>query len=287
MAGTRPRPEPLRPGRKYHVFISYRSVNRIWAITLYDVLRSCGHEVFLDQSALVSGGSLVGQLQDGLEQSQAGILIWSSATADSKWVQREYSTMEARTDNGDFNFVPVLLDQSKLPAFAQTRVFLDFTSYPDGPNGGDLLRLLHAVVGKPLSSEAVHFAAQQDDVARRLMAQIKARVQAGDHDGLVALFNAGGLAMQTSPAPGCAIAEGLTALRSYSSALDVLSRSRKRFPTPFDRSNCGRWPSPGAAKGVTCRTRSPYLANCAHWDTTIPKHSDLRPHLDGPLRRFR
>ena len=226
-----PRPEPLRAGKKYHVFISYRSVNRIWAINLYDVLRSCGHEVFLDQSALVMGGSLVGQLQEGLSQSQAGILIWSSATADSKWVEREYSTMERLTDTGEFSFVPVLLDGAKLPVFAQNRVFLDFSGYPDGPNGGDLLRLLHAVVGKPLTPDAAHFATQQDEVARRLMAQIRARVQTGDHDGLVSLFKAGGLAMETSSAPGCAIAEGLTALRAYSSALEVLDRVQETFPT--------------------------------------------------------
>lgn len=225
-----PKPDPLRAGKKYHVFISYRSVNRIWAINLFDVLRSCGHEVFLDQSALVMGGSLVGQLQEGLTLSQAGILIWSSATADSKWVEREYSTMERLTDSGEFNFVPVLLDNAKLPVFAQNRVFLDFSGYPDGPNGGDLLRLLHAVVGRPLTPEAAVFASQQDDAARKLMAQIKARRSAGDHDGLVAMFNAGGLAMETSSAPGCAIAEALTTLRGYSSALEVLDKVQVTFP---------------------------------------------------------
>lgn len=240
-----PRPEPLRAGKKYHVFISYRSVNRIWAINLYDVLRSCGHEVFLDQSALVMGGLLSGQLQEGLAKSQAGILIWSSATGDSKWVEREYNTMERLTDDGEFHFVPVLLDQSKLPVFAANRVFLDFSGYPDGPNGGDLLRLLHAVVGKPLTPDAAHFAMEQDDAARRLMAQIRARVKAGDHDGLLALFKGdvqgqvqgqgqgqgqGRLAMETSSAPGCAIAEGLIALRSYSSALEVLDKVQETFP---------------------------------------------------------
>ena len=239
-----PRPEPLRAGKKYHVFISYRSVNRIWAINLYDVLRSCGHEVFLDQSVLVMGGQLVGQLQEGLEKSQAGILIWSNATADSKWVQREYAAMEAFSDDGQFHFVPVLIEQATLPVFARSRVFLDFSGYPDGPNGGDLLRLLHAVVGKPLSSEAAHFASQQDEAARKLMAQIRARVKAGDHDGLMALFNGtpgqaqgqgqgqgqGRLAMETSSAPGCAIAEGLIALRAYSSALEVLDKVQVTFP---------------------------------------------------------
>ena len=35
-----PKPRPLTSGDKYHVFLSYRSVNRAWVLNLYDVLRS-------------------------------------------------------------------------------------------------------------------------------------------------------------------------------------------------------------------------------------------------------
>ena len=47
--------------------------------------------------------------------------------------------------------------------FADNRIFLDFNAYPDGPNGGELLRLLHAVVGQALSPQAARFAAEQDE----------------------------------------------------------------------------------------------------------------------------
>ena len=40
----------------------------------------------------------------------------------------------------DFQFVPIALDGSKLPLFQANRIYLDFSSYPDGPNGGELLR---------------------------------------------------------------------------------------------------------------------------------------------------
>ncbi|CAH2402735.1 hypothetical protein [Mesorhizobium escarrei] len=63
--------------------------------------------------------------------------------------------MEQRTTKKKgFRFVPVRLDNAELQDFADLRIFLDFHAYPDGPIGGELLRLLHAVVGEPLSEEA-------------------------------------------------------------------------------------------------------------------------------------
>jgi hypothetical protein len=143
-----PKPTILSGTDRWNVFLSYRSVNRAWVLNLYDVLRELGHKVFLDQTALKPGDQLVKELQDALKTSQAGILIWSSATQDSDWVQREYETLEnLATDRRGFRFVPVRLDRSELPLFARNRIFVDFADYPDGPNGGELLRLLMALQG--------------------------------------------------------------------------------------------------------------------------------------------
>lgn len=37
-----PKPPPLPAEKLWHVFISYRSVNRLWVLALYDVLHSLG-----------------------------------------------------------------------------------------------------------------------------------------------------------------------------------------------------------------------------------------------------
>ena len=57
--------------------------------------------------------------------------------------------------------MPLRLDRSALPLFAENRIFLDFADYPDGPYGGELLRLLHAIADVPLSEEGARFAAEQ------------------------------------------------------------------------------------------------------------------------------
>lgn len=226
-----PPPRPLAGDDKWNVFLSYRSVNRPWVLSLYDVLRQQGHKVFIDQCELRAGDQLAKRLQDALQTSQAGVLVWSAATADSEWVSREYQVLEQlATDKAGFQFVPVTLDDSKLPLFAKTRVFLNFSSYPDGPNGGDLLRLLHALVGQALSDEASHFAVEQDEAAQEASAKIGAAIQNGYPERLIQLFETGGLVWQTSSALACKAADGLTRLGRNDEAIAMLEKTRLRFP---------------------------------------------------------
>jgi hypothetical protein len=172
-----PKPRALSGTDRWNVFLSYRSVNRAWVLNLYDVLRELGYKVFLRQTALKAGDQLIKELQDALKTSQAGVLIWSSATQDSDWVQREYQTLERlRNDRKGFRFVPIRLDRSALPLFAENRIFIDFADYPDGPNGGELLRLLHAIADMPLSEEAARFAAEQDEAAQLAANKIRAAI---------------------------------------------------------------------------------------------------------------
>jgi hypothetical protein len=226
-----PKARELTSDDKWSVFLSYRSISRTWVLNLYDVLRELGHKVFLDQCVLKVGDPLIRGLQSALSTSQAGVLIWSDATRDSEWVEREYEVLERlATEKKGFQFVPVKLDTSKLPIFAERRIFLDFSSYPDGPNGGELLRLLHAVVGVPLSEAAVHFANQQDEAAMVASARITAAIKNKYPERLVQLFEEGGLSWETTAALGCKAAEGLTKLDHNEEAIRMLEALEKRFP---------------------------------------------------------
>ena len=226
-----PKPRTLGAGENWHVFLSYRSVNRTWVLNLYDVLRELGFHTFIDQCALRPGEILARRLQNALGTSQAGVLIWSRATADSEWVEREYSTLDALTmKKKDFQFVPIVLDGSDLPPFLAIRVYLDFSSYPDGPNGGELLRLLHGITGQALTEEAAHFAAEQDESAKVANVKIKAALRTGRAERILEVAHEGGLPWETSPALACLAAESLTKLKKYSEALELLDSVRGRFP---------------------------------------------------------
>src|SRR6185369_3459507 len=183
-----------------------------------------------DQYVLTSGGELITQLQDGLNKSQAAILIWSTSTRDSDWVRKEYNALETKaTEDKEFFFVPIKIDSSELPLFARNRFYLDFSGYPDGPNGGDLIRLLHGIVGKPLSPDAVRFAEEQNAATKQSVIEIKAAIKNGNVDKLVQLSKEQTLPWKTSAAIGCSVAEGLIKLKANDEAITLLDRLTTEF----------------------------------------------------------
>ena len=106
-------------------------------------------------------------LQENLEVSGAGILVWAEEAGESKWVKREHNAMRVLTDHRDDDDLPFLrvvakLDEPKVPLFLADSLWVDFAPYPEGPRGGELLRLMHGIVGKPLSAEAVRAIASLD-----------------------------------------------------------------------------------------------------------------------------
>src|SRR5688572_20090807 len=138
-----PRPKP--EGFLWDVFVSYRSLDRVWAVGLYDMLGQCGYKVFVDQFVLVPGGGLALQLGRHLQRSSSGVLLWSKNTAGSSWVENEYNLMAARQADArtahPFYFVVADLDGTKMDGLTGGSLYLDFSSYPDGPMGADLVRL--------------------------------------------------------------------------------------------------------------------------------------------------
>ena len=101
-----PKPKPVSKDEVWNVFLSYRSVNRAWVLGLYDVLTELGHKVFFDQYVLKAGDNLSGSLYDGLNRSQAGVLIWSAANLDLERFGKEYYNLERKAiDNKKFIFV--------------------------------------------------------------------------------------------------------------------------------------------------------------------------------------
>ena len=224
-------PLPRQAGtKKWDVFLSYRSVDRTWVLSLYDVLTELGYKVFLDQYVLKAGDLLINQLEDGLENSQAGVLIWSNATADSKWVNQEYNTLQRKaTTEPDFIFVPVKLDGTELPSFAKNRIYADFTTYPDGPNGGELLRLLYAIDNNPLPGNAVDFANDLNDTAKSAAAKVRAAISQNRPEKLLQLYKEGGVAWETSPSLGCQAAHALIKLKKYTEAIEILDDLKKKF----------------------------------------------------------
>lgn len=87
-----PEPADLGQDKKYHVFISYRSVERRWVLALYDILTGLGYKVFLDQYVLTAADPLAYTLGEALDASQSAILVWSNRFEDSEWCKKRPAT---------------------------------------------------------------------------------------------------------------------------------------------------------------------------------------------------
>jgi hypothetical protein len=223
---------PLRGvGDQWDVFLSYRSVGRPWVLALYDVLRQLGYQVFLDQYVLSADDRLGATLEQHLQQSATGILIWSARSEDSEWCKREYQAFEQlESEKPGFRYVVVKVDAAELPLFARQKLWIDFSASREGPTGSNLLRLLYGLRGVPLPPEAVGLAAEVDESTAIGLARIAAMKEAGDGESLVALSESESLPWQTSPLLGCKVAEALIGMKRNREALQVIEKLQANFP---------------------------------------------------------
>jgi len=226
-----PKPAPLDPNQRWHVFISYRSVNRYWVLELYDVLRDLGYSVFLDQYVLAAGEPLATTLGDELDASAAAVLVWSDSYETSEWCKKEFNYLEGRENKKTgFRYVIAKLDSTELPGFASGKIHVDFSQRREGPGGSDVLRMLHGLAGKPLPEAAVKLASSIDEEINHARVQIKAARECADVPRLLELAKSTHLAWLNSPALGCAVAEALIGLKANDAAIEIVSGLATRFP---------------------------------------------------------
>jgi TIR domain/Tetratricopeptide Repeats-Sensor len=226
-----PAPAPLAQGKNWHVFLSYRSVNRTWVLALYDILNGLEYKVFLDQYVLTAAAALAVSLGEALDASQSAILVWSGKYEDSEWCKEEFGKLEVMQNaKKGFRYVIARVDESEIAGLAAARLWIDFSKQPEGPGGSGLLSLLYCLQGQPLSPAAVKLAAKVDEQMRDGLLNVKACRDAGDADALVALTTTEDMAWTGSPMLLCAVAEGLIAMKEIAKALGVLDRTEQAFP---------------------------------------------------------
>lgn len=229
-------PPRTRPqGVEWDVFISYRSLDRVWALALYDMLRQCGYNVFLDQFVLVVGVGLASQLGKQLERSASGVLIWSERSADSTWVESEMDNMVARKNNSGgsnfpFYFVIASLDHRAPPGLQGGQLYMDFSEYPDGPLGTDLVKLTYGVQGKPPSQTAVQQLLAFEQSIKQEPDKLRALAKANLYDRIEARVGSDDPAYITSATlPGVAV-DLLIRGKKYAAALRAVKHALERFP---------------------------------------------------------
>src|SRR5687767_7605599 len=93
------------------VFISHSSKDKSAVEALAHALRERGFDVWLDKWEFGPGDSIVASINDGLEQAQAGLIVFSQHTRESRWVDAEVAYLTfARIEEGKV-LIPVVLGE--------------------------------------------------------------------------------------------------------------------------------------------------------------------------------
>jgi tetratricopeptide (TPR) repeat protein len=204
-------------------------------MALYDMLTQCGYRVFMDEFVLVVGQGLSYQLGKNLERSASGVLIWSKNTAGSSWVETEIDLMDTRKNQTagtqfPFYFVIASLDGQEPPGLQAGKLNVEFSKYPDGPMGADLVRLTSGLQGKPLSYDAVMRVASFDKAMKDEPDKLRAMAKTQLFDRILERVKSNDPAYTTSATLLGVAIDLLIRGKRYPEALQAVDLALQRFP---------------------------------------------------------
>ncbi|OKH90803.1 peptidase [Streptomyces uncialis] len=110
----------------YDVFISYAAADGDWTGLLAERLKAHGVRVFFDRCSLRPGDIVVHELEEAIRASTHGIQVVGPRTMTEPWARQEYAALVQASAGRGLRLIPVLCGDADLPAFAGTRVWVDF-----------------------------------------------------------------------------------------------------------------------------------------------------------------
>ncbi|MCC7020854.1 MAG: CHAT domain-containing protein [Ardenticatenales bacterium] len=94
------------------VFISHSSADKPAVLALAEALHAAGLDVWLDKWEISAGDDIVTSINDGLEEADAGIVVFSEHSRGSRWVEAEVSFLTyVRIQEGRL-LIPVIVGES-------------------------------------------------------------------------------------------------------------------------------------------------------------------------------
>ena len=110
------------------IFISYSHNDKTFVRKLAADLRNANHTVWIDETDISVGDSIIEKLSDAIKNVDFVVAIISSASVNSRWVQKELDLASNRELNENrIVLLPVLLNDVQLPRFLYGKFYLDFS----------------------------------------------------------------------------------------------------------------------------------------------------------------
>lgn len=109
-----------------HVFLSHNAADKDLARRLGAQLRLTGADVWFDEWEIRAGDSIPSRISEALEIVDTVILLWSAEANSSQWVRAEFESAITRgMDDGSLRVIPVVLDDTELPALLRRIRWVD------------------------------------------------------------------------------------------------------------------------------------------------------------------
>jgi hypothetical protein len=114
---------------KSNIFISHSSKDKQFARLLCIDLKKAGHNVWLDEWAILVGESIPKKIEIGVEECNFVVVVLSKKSVKSNWVEREWHLKYwEEVKKGAIFVLPVLKEKCKIPSLLKTKRYADFTA---------------------------------------------------------------------------------------------------------------------------------------------------------------
>lgn len=124
---------------KKKIFISYSYQDNEFVLWLQDRLKDLDIEFWYDQAEISIGESIKERINEGLNSSNAFILILSHSSKNSDWVRYEMnSALLLNAIKKGISILPIKIDDSEVPSDLSGYLYADFST--DRENGLEVLK---------------------------------------------------------------------------------------------------------------------------------------------------
>jgi len=111
------------------VFISYSHADKDFVDVLGAHLVKANASVWIDRWELNVGDSIIGKVQDAIEESDALLVVLSEASVQSEWCKKELTSGLLRElEEKRVVVLPLLLQDCSIPLFLRDKMYADFRS---------------------------------------------------------------------------------------------------------------------------------------------------------------
>jgi len=138
------------------VFISYSHKDKSFVERLAADIRDAGHTVWIDETEIIVGDSLIEKILNGIDSVDFVAAIISLASLKSAWFKKELDLASNREiDEKRVVVLPILINDVELPRFLKGKHYADFRKEDKYQKGlGELLERLGQRTPPPNISSA-------------------------------------------------------------------------------------------------------------------------------------